>query len=277
MSNRTLPAAKPDQWLTNSANEWSFTTALIIQSYLEQYAEQAKSEGKKLVIVNLFAGSGYVHYDEETYQGPAIVGINSPGHEKSILLEEDQDLFEALEARITRDLQDANVELLPSSPNMQVERISNLLEPYKDSNTYSILCIGTPRSLELKFGTVSELSKIEMDFLILHRLPIAAYRGPRGYINKNIERISEYLEMWEWAAILDQPQYDLDSLTRLIADMYLVKMQELGYPELDLRHVVKVGKKHTEYYLSLYSKQSWAHEAYVNANQVLETQLRLLV
>lgn len=280
MASHTLPTAKSDQWVRDTMNEWNWTSDLLFDSYLNIYSTYTRNSGKELIVVNLFAGSGYVQSEDKDYLSPALSALRveqAPIH--CIYLEEDADLCEALEARLDRDYSDHHtvVDVLPSNANVQIERLKNLLEPYKDQSKYNILCISAPRALEMKFFTIEELAKMGADFLCLHSLPEPAFRGPRGFITKNIERISAYLETLEWAAILDQPQYSIEYLTRLLADLYLKKMEELGYPDSDLRHLIKTSRKNAEVFLCYYSKQDWAAQAYIEANQVLERQIKMIV
>jgi three-Cys-motif partner protein len=278
MLTHTLPISKQDQLVCDTANEWEWYSQLLLNQYIESYINQCSLEGKKLVLIDLFAGSGVVEWANKKYSSAIYNALERRNFiDHFILLEADADKFEALETRLERDYPAVNVMLLPSSPNLQVDQLKLQLEPFSDRNKFTVLCVSTPASLDLQFDTIAALTAIGMDVLALHRLPESAYRGPRNFINHNLEKISEYLDMMEWAAILDQPQYSLDSLTRLLADLFQEQMVSLGYPEQDFRHRIKVGKKKPEYYLGFYSKGDWAQEMFNKANQVIESQTKLLV
>jgi three-Cys-motif partner protein len=277
MSNDTLHLAKPDQHVHDSVNEWHWTAHLIFNEYINSYIDQVDRQGKKLILVDLFAGSGVLDFEGKIYLSPSLAVLGNDSIEKLVLLEADDDKFDALESRVQSLHPDSNVDLFPSNPNLQLDRIKDLLSAYTNRDEYLVLCTCMPQNLELHFNTLAELAALDVDFAVLHGLPLSVYRGPRGYVSKNFERISNYVSMMEWAAILDQPQYNLDSLTRLFADLYHSQMKSLGYPDFELRHTLKVDKKNPEFFLGYHSKQSFANNAFIAANQVLETQLKLLM
>lgn len=276
MTTTTLPITKPDQNVCDTVNQWSWTAHLITARYIQVYQEEAQRQGKKLVILDLFAGSGMLDYKGKFYQSPFFASIvNSQGVEKWILLEADADKVEALEARIEQSENKGRVELMPSSPNVQLDRLKDILAPYTNQENFIILGLGMPLNLELHFNTIAELSEFGTEWVLTHSLPAKAVRGPRGYVGSNFERISNYVQMLEWAAILDQPQYNLESLTRLFADLYQGQLTRLGYSEIDFRHRIDLPNKKQAIYVCYYSKLAFAQSSYTAANQVLESQFKL--
>jgi three-Cys-motif partner protein len=278
MSDHTLPITKPDQNVCDSVNDWHWRAEMYVAQYIKSYVSKCSELGKKLIVIDLFSGSGYVKWKNTLCLSSSFGSVNQGAViEQWIFLEADADKFEALEERVNRDHSDKNIVLLPSSANLQIESLKTLLEPFSDRNLFEVLCVSKPLNLDLQFNTVAELAKMQVDLLALHSLPEQAFRGPRNYINHNLERISDYLDMMEWAAILDQPQYNLESLTRLIADLFQTQMLRLGYAETDHRHTIKIGKKKPEFFLSYHSKNTWAQDAYDQASQLFESQTKLLV
>jgi three-Cys-motif partner protein len=244
---------------TPVVRQWSIEKYKLVGSYCDIFTTGMKYKWDQLVYVDLFAGAGYAKIKEtgKIYRNSALLAMSIPiPFTKYILCEQDDERFEALEARVKRDFSHLNYELINGDSNQNVSKVINAIPPFKKGNTLLPFCFVDPYSLNLNFTTIQLLGKGLMDFLILQALHMDANRNFDSYIKDENTRISEYLGVNNWRQLLEKDGINYrQDFVKFLADQYQAQMVQLGYQKAKHMHQIRSNEKNLPlYYLSFYSK-----------------------
>jgi three-Cys-motif partner protein len=244
---------------TPTVRQWSLEKYKLVGSYCDIFTSGMKNKWDQLVYIDLFAGAGYAKIKEtgKIFRNSALLAMSIPSpFTKYILCEQDDERFEALEARVKRDFSHLNYELIKGDNNLNFSKVVNAIPKFKKGNTLLPFCFVDPYSLNLNFATIKSLSSGLMDFLILQALHMDANRNFELYIKDENTRISEYLGIANWRELFekDGAKYRID-FVKFLADQYQDQMEKLGYQKAKHMHQIRSNEKNLPlYYLSFYSK-----------------------
>ena len=134
---------------------------------------------------------------------------------------------------------------------------------------------------DLKFSTLSSLSKRYMDFLVLIPSDMDANRNEKNYLNPANRTIDEFLGNSDWRDAWARSGNDPRSFGQFIVDEFGRSMGELGFniPKLEKTVGIKNSKNRVIYRLALYSKSKLADKfwdqcvKYTNPQNYIEVSL----
>lgn len=244
---------------TPTVRQWSLDKYKLVGSYCDIFTSGMKNKWDQLIYIDLFAGAGYAKIKEtgKIYKNSALSAMSIPSpFTKYILCEQEDERFEALQARVKRDFSHLNYELIKGDSNQNYAKVAKAIPSFKKGNTLLPFCFVDPYSLNLNFATIKSLSNGLMDFLILQALHMDANRNFESYIKDENTRISEYLGIGNWRELfeMDGAKYRKD-FVKFLADHYQEQMEKLGYQKSKHMHQIRSNEKNLPlYYLSFYSK-----------------------
>lgn len=269
-----------DNLVIDEVRKWSLEKFRLVGSYCDIFTNGMRSKWNQLVYIDLFAGSGYVKIKEtgELYLNSALVAMSIPTpFTKYILCEQDEEKYNALSKRISRDFSHLNCKVLKGDSNLNIENILAEIPNYSKSNKVLSFCFVDPYSLNFKFSTVKELGKSIMDFLILQALHMDGNRNVEKYLNEENTRIADYLGIPDWREKFEKNGIvNKKDIVKFLANSYQSQMEILGYKSKMNMHQIRSNDKNLPlYYLAFYSKHDRGHEFFKKVEKRVNSQLSL--
>lgn len=271
---------KDDGLFIPEVRQWSLEKYKLVGSYCDIFTAGMRKKWNQLVYIDLFAGAGYARIKEThyIYRSSALIAMSIPNpFTKYILCEQDEERFNALEARIKRDFSHLNCKVILGDSNQNIENVISEIPRFGKGNTLLPFCFVDPYSLNLSFETIQKLGNNLMDFLILQALHMDANRNFEKYIKDENTRISNYLGMDNWREVFEQNGCtNGKNFVKFLADQYQSQMCKLKYNPTKHMHQIRSNEKNLPlYYLSFFSKHTKGEEFFTNVEKRVTKQLTL--
>lgn len=259
---------------------WGDEKYKLLGGYSEIFTSGMKNLWDNLVYIDLFAGAGYakIRGTNKIRMSSALIAM-SVNHkfDKYILCEEDEKCFSALKTRVSKHFPDANVEFIQGDSNSNIEKVIAAIPKHSKEEKVLRFCFVDPFSLNLKFRTVEELSKVgKIDFLILLALHMDANRNLSNYISSNSAKVDAFINDSSWRQPFKEGKLPSKNFIRYLADKYDLNMRALNYKEPVKKHLVKIDDINVPlYYLAFYSKHERGNDFYQKVEKYLSSQQTL--
>jgi three-Cys-motif partner protein len=271
---------KDDGFLIPEVRAWSLEKYRLVGCYCDIFTNGMKNIWGQLIYIDLFAGAGYskIIEKQKIYLSSSLIAMSLPvPFSKYILCENDEKRFEALNARVKRDFNHLDVDVLKCDSNAAVDIIVSKIPKFGKNNTLLPFCFVDPYSLNLNFSTIAKLGRNLMDFLILQALHMDANRNFENYIKEENQRIADYLGMKNWREIFEKDGVNnRKDFVRFLAEQYQQNMVNLNYLENREMHQIRSSEKNLPlYYLSFYSKNKKGIEFFKKIEKYCNPQTKL--
>ncbi|MCU7936968.1 MAG: three-Cys-motif partner protein TcmP [Candidatus Thiodiazotropha sp. (ex Dulcina madagascariensis)] len=257
----------PDDGLaTPEVGIWGIEKYRLISCYAAMFSKTMANKWDCIVYLDLFSGAGRARIKENN----KIINSSSLivlGHEnkfsKYIFNDGNSDNCTALEQRIKNEFPDSEAHIFCEDANRGIEKIlSAIPRAHRGFKVLSFCLVDIFKMDNLKFSTLSVLSKRYMDFLVLIPSDMDANRNERNYLNPENTTIDEFLGNSDWREKWASDSNDPRSFGQFIVDELGKSMGGLGFnvPKLDKTVGIKNSKNRVIYRLALYSKSKLAEK-----------------
>jgi three-Cys-motif partner protein len=185
-----------DGLVTPEVGSWAETKYRLLALYDELFSSGMKNKWDQRVYLDLYAGAGYSRVQGTSRflkASPVIALTVTHPFDKYIFCEGNQDLLDALKARVKRIGPHANVAYIPGNCDAEVEKICKLIPKGSPTNKVLSLCFVDPFDFGLKFETLRRLSMVFMDFVVLLAIGMDANRNYEHYVAGDSTKIDEAL------------------------------------------------------------------------------------
>lgn len=239
---------------------WAEKKYKLVGGYCDIFTAGMRKKWDTLVYIDLFAGAGFakIKGSNKILKSSALIALSIPTpFDKYIFCEADEEKLEALKKRVEREYPNADVEYILGDSNENINHIISFIPKgrYGIENVLRF-CFVDPFSLNLKFETIRQLSKVgKIDFLILLALHMDANRNFVYYINENSNKIDDFIGDNNWRTDFQTGQIRSQDFILFLSERYDANMQALKYVEPVTKHQVKIEDKNIPlYYLAFYSQ-----------------------
>jgi three-Cys-motif partner protein len=261
----------------NEVGGWTEEKYRLIASYFKQFATGTKNAWPHRAFIDLYAGAGCsrLRTTEKILKGSPMLALSvKDSFDQYILCEENQESFQALEARIGRDYSTKNVKCIPGDCNQKIDEIIDLL-PRRDSLG---LCFVDPYNLSIKFETLGKLAERRLDILCLLALHMDANRAYDVYINQDSSKVDRFLGSDTWKADFVNSGRPRQEFPNFLAAYFAKRMQTLGFEETPTHsmHLVRSDDRNVPlYHLALFSRNQLAYKFWDQARTYSTDQRKL--
>jgi len=276
---RSIPA-KDDGLFFGEVGSWVEDKHRLVALYDSLFSTGMKKKWDSRVYIDLYAGPGLLKIRDTSkfIWGSPILALGVEHQfDKYIFCENDAASLDALKKRVARHFPDADVEFVPGSCDVEVDRISRLIPRATRTNRVLSFCFVDPYDLSLQFSTIKRIAEYFVDFLFLLALHMDANRNLAAYIDTKNRKIDDFLGMPNWRerwSRLQEPK----SFPRFLAEMYAGQMQTLSYLPVGFDKMKQVRsdvKNLPLYHLALFSRHELAYEYWDQVLKYSTPQLRL--
>lgn len=253
-----------DGHMTPEVGGWAETKYRLLALYNELFSTGMKNKWDQRVYIDLYAGAGYsrIQGTSRFLKGSPIIALTvTDRFDKYIFCEESEDLLNALKARVQQIAPRANVAYIAGSCDSQIEKIYKEIPKASSRNTVLSLCLVDPFDFGLKFETLSRLSAVFTDFVVLLAIGMDANRNYEHYVDGNSTKIDEALGNIKWRERWKEVGLRRSEFRLFLADEFCASMESLGYlkkPRNRMKLVRSLDKNLPLYYLALFSKNEIA-------------------
>jgi len=260
---------------------WGVEKYRLISCYASMFAKSMSGRWDCIIYLDLFSGSGRARIKEngKIINSSSLLVLGQENKfSKYIFNDENADNCTALKQRIEKEYPDYDVNIFCEDANIGIDKIVAAIPAAKDGfKVLSFCLIDIFKMGNLKFSTLSKLSKRYMDFLVLIPSDMDANRNEKKYLNPLNRTIDEFLgdENWrnKWASSGNDPR----SFGQFIVDEFGNSMGKLGFniPHLERTVGIKNSKNRVIYRLALYSKSKLAEKFWNECVKYTNPQIRL--
>jgi three-Cys-motif partner protein len=243
---------------------WAETKYRLLSLYDELFSSGMKYKWDQRVYIDLYAGAGYgrVKGTNKVLKGSPILALTVTNpFDKYIFCEEDDELLEALKARVGRIAGRAQVTYVAGKCDSQIELICKEIPKGSSSNKVLSLCMVDPFDFGLKFDTLKKLATVYVDFVVLLAIGMDANRNYDHYVEGASTKIDEALGNVAWRERWKAAGSKRSDFRRFLAQEFSTSMQSLGYLDqpLDRMKLVRSTEKNLSlYYVALFSRNQTA-------------------
>lgn len=255
----------PDDGLTTpTIGIWGLEKYRLISCYASMFSKTMSNKWDCIVYLDLFSGSGRARIKENNKiinSSTLLVLDQVNKFTKYIFNDGNSDNCQALDMRIKKEFSEYDVKIFCEDANLGIEKIvSEIPKAHKSFKVLSFCLIDIFKMDNLKFSTLSSLSKRYMDFLVLIPSDMDANRNEKNYLNPANRTIDEFLGNSDWRDAWARSGNDPRSFGQFIVDEFGKSMGELGFniPKLEKTVGIKNSKNRVIYRLALYSKSKLA-------------------
>jgi three-Cys-motif partner protein len=183
---------------------WGEDKYRLVAYYASLFLSSIRSRWDALVYLDLFAGSGYSRVRGTGRivfaSSMKVLGLPDP-FDKYIFCDERNENSQALKDRCVRLYPDRKVTVLHGDANELVNEIlSEMPQPRSDYKVLGFCFLDPFYMRNLKFSTISALSKRFMDFLVLIPSGMDANRNEQNYLREENTTLDDFLGSKEWRA-----------------------------------------------------------------------------
>src|SRR5258706_4716159 len=184
-SNDAPRRVSDDGLFTPEIKRHSLEKIRLHNRYARIFATAMRNSWPQLAYVGLYAGAGRARIagTSEILETSALAVLHQPDRFTDyIYVDRNPDCVEALASRIRNARATETVTVIPSDVNESVGAVRRALPPYSRSRGLLSFCFIDPFDVQLKFSTISGLSHLRMDFLVLLMLGVDARRNFNRYL-----------------------------------------------------------------------------------------------
>ncbi|MEX2299558.1 MAG: three-Cys-motif partner protein TcmP [Bryobacterales bacterium] len=253
-----------DGLLTPDVGGWAETKYRLLALYGELFSTGMKNKWDQRVYLDLYAGAGHsrIQGTRKCLKGSPIIALTvAHPFDKYIFCEEREDLLDALKARVKRLGTRADVVYISGNCDTQVEKIYGQIPKGSSTNKVLSLCLVDPFDFGLKFATLSRLSAVFIDFVVLLAIGMDANRNYEHYVEGSSKKIDETLGNKEWRERWKAVGIRRKDFRPFLAGEFSKSMESLGYlkkPLDRMKQVRSFDKNLPLYYLALFSRNETA-------------------
>lgn len=248
-----------DGLIIPEVGHWTEEKYKLIQYYASLFSTSMKKKWDSRIYVDLFAGSGF-----SKVKGTSKIVAASPlltmdikdPFDKYIFCEIDRDKLKALEMRTKRYFPKLKTSFVLGDVNLNVRLILDHIR--KASGKYLTFCLVDPFNLSnLRFETISQLSSIFIDFLVLIPTYMDARRGWVNYIKETNQTIELFTGESNWRAFWEEESKKGLKFGNFLITQFSQQMEKLGFlvPHPNDMVLIKIRDKNIPlYHLVFYSR-----------------------
>jgi three-Cys-motif partner protein len=244
---------------------WAEDKYRLIALYDQLFATGMKNKWHKRVYIDLYSAAGYgrIKGSNMILMGSPLIALTvDHPFDKYIFCEEDENLLEALKARVKRIAPYADVTFIPGSCDNKIADISRAIPKGSPTNKVLSLCMVDPFDFGIKFETIRRLSTVFVDFLVLLAVGMDANRNYSHYVDGEHKKLDEAFGNAEWRERWKHHN-NRKNFMPFLAREFALSMQSLGYlpQQLDQMKLVKSDERNLPlYYLALFSRHQTAYQ-----------------
>ncbi len=245
---------------------WAETKHRLLALYDQLFSTGMKHKWDQRVYIDLYAGAGYarIRGTRKIIPGSPMLALNVPSpFDKYIFCEEDEELLEALKARVKRIQPNAQVAYIAGACDSHIDDICSEIPMGSPTNKVLSLCLVDPFDFGLKFKTLKRLSTVFIDFMVLLAAGMDANRNYDHYVEGDSTKIDEALGNSEWRERWASAGARRSDFPQFLAKEFSRSMHSLGYLEqpLDRMKLVRSSESNLPlYYLALFSRSRTAYK-----------------
>ncbi len=185
------------------------------------------------------------------------LGVQDP-FDKYIFCEKETELCSVLNQRVLAKYESAKFTIISGDVNQNVGSILTEIPKFGKGSSCLSFCLVDPYKIgQLSFSTISELSAVFMDFLVLIPSFMDVRRNQAIYLQEDDSSIATFVGDLTWRAKWAESERKGIKIGLFILDHFGQKMKELGYlypgPE-DAVTICVDGMSVPLYHLYLFSK-----------------------
>lgn len=243
---------------------WARQKYSLLYEYMVLFSTGMKNRWNKRVYIDLFSGpgKGIVKGTNNIYKTSPLLALSvKDKFDKYIFCDISENNINVLKKRVEIEFPNSDVTYLIGDSNELASDIIEKLKHYKKSDRMLSFCFVDPFSMNIKFSTIRTIQEIFADFLVFLALGMDANRNKRLYLNKNHERISEFLDDPNWREDWENDSEHL--FTKFLIDKFADKMTQLGYLDQPYDNFIPIKsfmKNLKLYYLAFFSKHERGYE-----------------
>ncbi len=194
---------------------------------------------------------------------PLLAVTTQNPFDKYIFCENDRELLEALQARVSRLSPNADARFICGDCNEKIAEICASIPTASPGRGVLTFCFVDPYDISVKFSTVRRLSSYRIDFLFLLALQVDANRNIERYLGQGNSKIEEFLGLPDWRERWRLAESRGTRFPRFLAEEYSGQMEELGYlrQHWDRMKQVRSDERNLPLYrLALFSRHERAYQ-----------------
>lgn len=251
---------------------WAEDKYKLIQYYASEFATSMKTKWDARVYIDLFAGCGVSKIKKTSKILPAsplvTMDIRDP-FDKYIFCDIDEKKLDALKKRQENLFPGLSAKFIAGDVNANVSSILEHVPKGSKDNTVLTFCLVDPFKLHnLHFNTISQLSKILIDFLVLIPTFMDAKRNWLNYLKPNNNTVDLFVGCPEWRAEWERKAKEGIKFGRFLVTKFGQQMQKLNFKVPEPADIVRVKIKDKNvplYHLIFYSRNDLGIKFWKNA------------
>ncbi|GMQ78981.1 MAG: hypothetical protein BMS9Abin02_1531 [Anaerolineae bacterium] len=217
------------------AGKWAAVKLDYLGRYISVFETSMRNKWSVRNYIDLLAGPGKNVVEEtgEVMLGSPLLALTTKypftGY---YFVENDDDNADALRKRCSSSNLNDRVRVMNNDCNQIVSTIINELKPYEHKSLN--LAFLDPEGLELQWSTISQLASVRRMDIIINYPQGGLSRVMPNVIDQDGEsEVDKFFGNSDWRHIYSEWQIRHEvGLHRRLIDLYLGKLQELGYTEL---------------------------------------------
>ena len=191
-----LPVFSKDDFTVTAVEPWFKVKLQVIQDYLQAFLAETAGRVNEIVLVDLFAGSGFysVGHQRELIPMPALLALKQdPPFTKVILCEQDAEAAKALKVRTNKFFRGRNVVIFEDRPQDVVEKLRLYIPPSKKDYKVAVLCLIDPFSIQYEFSVLEKLASFGYSFLIPYTFQLNTRSDFRFYQKEKRDEVKYFV------------------------------------------------------------------------------------
>jgi len=272
---------QPDGLPYNDVGVWTEEKHRLVAYYAAQFSGAMKEKFQKRVYIELYAGAGYsrIRDTDRIIAGSPINALTLKiPFDKYIFCEADAGKRGALQERVRRHAQNAEVTIVPGDCDTNIAAIADAIPQHSKGHKVLSLCFVDPNDIGIKFATLRALGATRMvDFVVLLALYMDALRAEQQYV-RNPSKINQLLDTESWQERWrDAKQKGID-FPHFLAEEFAMSMASMDYippPFYSMRKIFYYEKNYPLYAVGLFSRHPLAYRLWDDALKYTDDQLDL--
>ncbi len=262
----TLSYLQDDGLPTPEVGSWVEEKYRLVSSYDSLFSRGMKNKWDCRVYIDLFAGAGRsrIKGTNRILPGSPLLALSvQDKFDKYIFCEMSDSKLEVLKQRVVREYPKIDVSYIEGDCNVKVDKIIEAIPLPSRNRKVLSFCFVDPYNIGIQFKTISTLSKLFMDFLIVLAGGMDANRNEKIYIKPNNKTVDQYIGINDWRSRWQDVKKRGLSFGSFLAIEYDDQMERLGYIKLP-RHkmpVVRNDQKNAPlYHLAFFSRNRLGYD-----------------
>ena len=211
---------------------WQKAKQHFVKTYLQANFSRTDLRNKNKIFIDVGCGPGYL---EDGQQDEVIIGsplmalsLENDVH-RYIFVDKDPLAMSALNVRIKKFFPKKNVLLLEGDINQVIETLPHYLPPKQDKQLNAPLALIDTYSFDVHFDTISWLSEMNVDLLLINAFPHSDIYTYDFYLDEQRELLNDFFG-FPWARIGELNEIKNDTMFFTLAmKAYTQQLKTLGY------------------------------------------------